>query len=266
MNDRAGFEAVAMAASSLWRAADRLVDEVGAEKLSKLHVRAGEHLAAIITTCFLKSTPTEIDTDGGVDLVFGDAQPDAWQSYTLGDLPPAFEIKSLAGGFREVEAKISRVLGRGGNPRGMGVTVQVKSAAQLMDEIRPAVFAARKQLEQKVDARKLSRNAFVVMHPFDHMPAEILDPIIAPALTPLNNIGDLDSVWVLWHPAHLTVWSRTRHEWINLVFTALDPGSYDERFDDSGMDPLQVVELHFLKRIGSTEPSPYTYSVSGSDE
>jgi hypothetical protein len=39
----------------------------------------------------------------------------------------------------------------------------------------------------------------------------------------MEDIGDLDTVWVVW-PAHdLVVWSRERHEWINLLFELMNP-------------------------------------------
>ncbi len=60
---------------------------------------------------------------------------------------------------------------------------------------------------------------------------------LRPALDPLEDVDDLDTVWALWHPNHLTMWSRKRDEWINLLFDLMNP---DEKPGD--LPALQDVE------------------------
>jgi hypothetical protein len=62
-------------------AVDQLAENLAPEQLRKLDVRAGEHLAAILTTTFLRTAPADVDTTGGVDLWF--------------DLPNTHEPKSV---------------------------------------------------------------------------------------------------------------------------------------------------------------------------
>ena len=52
----------------LW-AVDELI-KLGQGRLTHLKVRSGEHLAAILATSFLGVAPFQVDSDGGVDLVF----------------------------------------------------------------------------------------------------------------------------------------------------------------------------------------------------
>jgi hypothetical protein len=47
-----------------------MVETLGPETLRNLKVRAGEHLAALLTTAFLFTPPMRVDTDGGADLCF----------------------------------------------------------------------------------------------------------------------------------------------------------------------------------------------------
>jgi hypothetical protein len=83
------------------------------------------------------------------------------------------------------------------------------------------------------------------------------DLVIGPYLDPLQDVGDLDTVWVLWHPHHLTMWSRERHEWINLLFEMRNPD------EESGQLPvLQDAEQYFFTRTGYTGSSPYLFMVS----
>jgi hypothetical protein len=55
---------------TLWWAVDELVEKLTLKQLGKLKIRSGEHLAAILTTTFLRTAPAEVDTRGGVDLWF----------------------------------------------------------------------------------------------------------------------------------------------------------------------------------------------------
>jgi len=68
--DGAGSLAVVMWNRTLWWAVDELVEKLTPEQLSNLRVRTGEHLAAILTTTFLRTAPAEVDTKGDVDLWF----------------------------------------------------------------------------------------------------------------------------------------------------------------------------------------------------
>jgi hypothetical protein len=68
--DAAGRQTIGIWYRTVWWALDELVAKLPPEQLRKLHVRAGGHLAAILTTTFLRTAPTEVDTEGGVDLRF----------------------------------------------------------------------------------------------------------------------------------------------------------------------------------------------------
>jgi hypothetical protein len=109
-----------------------------------------------------------------------------------------------------------------------------------------------------------SRNAFLVIHPFDHVTAECLtEYVIGPYLDPLEDVGDLDTVWVLWAPDHLTVWSDDGHEWINLLFDVLNPDEAAERSQKpSLLAILQEAEQYFFTRTGYTDGSPYLFKAS----
>ena len=86
----------------LWWAVDELVANLTTEQLSRLRVRVGEHLAAILTTAFLQRAHARVDTAGDVDLWF---DLSGVRGRTAEIIPAqvssaAFEVKSLAGGFR----------------------------------------------------------------------------------------------------------------------------------------------------------------------
>jgi hypothetical protein len=109
-----GTRGIATSLANLRAAVDMLVDSVGVERLRKLKIRSGEHLAAIVTTCFLGSAPTQLDSDGGSDLVFDDYEATGWRAGVFSSKPPAFEVKSLDGDFREFDSYIDRTLKQGG--------------------------------------------------------------------------------------------------------------------------------------------------------
>src|SRR5689334_4829111 len=95
---------------TLWWAVDELVEKLTPEQLSSLRVRVGEHLAAILTTTFLRTAPADVDTKGDVDLWFdltGVQRPRA-KILTGRATSAAFEVKSLPDGFREFDAGIDR--------------------------------------------------------------------------------------------------------------------------------------------------------------
>ena len=66
--DAAGRQTIGIWYRTAWWAIDELVAKLPPEQLRKLRVRAGEHLTAILTTTLLRTAPTEVDTEGGVDL------------------------------------------------------------------------------------------------------------------------------------------------------------------------------------------------------
>lgn len=91
------------------------------EQASKLKVASGEHLAAILTTAFLYTSPTSIDMAGEPDLVFklGSAALTKVTSSRLGCGHASFadfEVKSLPGKFREFDAAINRAQDAGKEP------------------------------------------------------------------------------------------------------------------------------------------------------
>jgi hypothetical protein len=55
--DAAGRQAIGIWYRTVWWAVDELVAKLTPEQLRKLRVRAGEHLAAILTTTFLRTPP-----------------------------------------------------------------------------------------------------------------------------------------------------------------------------------------------------------------
>lgn len=188
---------IAVQFRALRRAVDLLVDELGVERLRSLDIRAGEHLAAILTTCFLGRPPTAIDEDGGPDLVFDNYEPGGWWDVWLSEDPPAFEVKSIPGPFRKYDDVIDRIDRRGGDPYGKGVTVRIQSAQDFLVEMQPLLLRAAKQLDREVGP-DYSRHAFIVVHPFDKMIPEFMEVLLGPHLPLLKDSGGLASVWLLW--------------------------------------------------------------------
>jgi hypothetical protein len=70
----------------------------------------------------------------------------------------------------------------------------------------------------------------------------------------MEDIGDLDTVWVVWPSRDLVVWSRERHEWINLLFELMNPDEEPAELQCSRM-PAQEC----LIRMGHTGPSPCSF-------
>jgi hypothetical protein len=64
--DLSGGHVIAIAPQTLRWATDQMVETLGPETLKKLKVRAGEHLAALLTTTFLLTPPTGIDAKAGL--------------------------------------------------------------------------------------------------------------------------------------------------------------------------------------------------------
>ena len=173
-----------MSPRALWRAADALVEKFGPETLRSLNVRAGEHLAALLTTAFLPISPARIDTAGDVDLWFDFGEllgSDKSQS----PLPEhaAFEVKSMPGKYRRFDSSIDRDTARGIDATGRTISVQFQTANDVLREACPLLLRAKNQLSRKTSA-DTSRNVFLVMHMFDHIITEGVNAVIAPLLDP----------------------------------------------------------------------------------
>jgi hypothetical protein len=250
---------------TLWWAVDALAEKLPPEELGRLNVRSGEHLAAILTTAFLHTAPAEVDTTGGVDLRFdlSDARHRKATILPAHALSAAFEVKSLPGEFREFDAGIDRDRARGVDTIGRGLDQGVRAANDVLHEAGPWIRRGWDQLRRKT-SRGTSMNVFLVIHPLDYVTAECLtEPVIGMYLDPLEDVGDLDTVWVLWAPDHLTVWSYARHEWINLLFDNMNPDETDERTrKPTPLATLQEAEQYFLTRTGHTGGSPYLFLAS----
>ena len=244
---------IAISHSLLSRAAADLAS-IDRETLRHLHVRSGEHLAALLLTAFLGHVPVEVDLDGGVDLRFDLQQPTP-SGLDLGS-SAAFEVKSLPGaGFRKYEAQLPEPDDHAAH------YVTVQSAADVLEDAAPQLRSAADALTRKRPAA--SRNAFLVIHPFDHLAVEIIDqPLLAHRLPPLAIAAELQlsTVWVLWVPDHLTMWSTTRDRWTEMLFRVFDPDH-----PEAGAGPLSVLqeaEAEFLDASG-LKGSPYLFGLSG---
>jgi len=162
--------------------------KLGQERLRRLKVHAGEHLAAILTTSFLGVPPSAIDIDGGVDLLFRFNEVERPPSIRGSAMMAAFEVKSLPGPFREANAGIDRTIRRGGDAKGFGVTVLAREAKDIVEEARSWLVEAQSQLLVKTKHfRDCSRNVFLVIHPFDHFAVDSFrGPPSRPALAETN--------------------------------------------------------------------------------
>ena len=260
--DLSGGLVIAIAPQTVQWAADQMVEVLGRETLKKLKIRSGEHLAALLTATFLLAPPAGIDTEGGADLWFdlsrepGDGMkrppilPD-------GATSAAFEIKSMPGPYRKYDSGIDRDRARGIDTLGRELKTRVRSANDVLREAAPVLRSARDQLHLKAGAGT-SRNIFLVMHLFDHFPAECMRPVLGPLLDPLPDLEGIDTVWVLWPIEHLTVWSSEQRTWTDLLFNVGDPEA--ARAPDE-MDALQAAEDYFLAHIGHTGGSPYLFRI-----
>ncbi|MCS7484140.1 hypothetical protein ACFFQW_28945 [Umezawaea endophytica] len=251
----------------LW-AVDALVQNLSADEITSLRVRSGEHLAAIITTAFMFSTPTEIDSSGGADLVFDVAaasDSSTAKMLTAGAKLAAFEAKSITGDFRRFDAQLDQMRQRGEDTSNTWHEVTVKSANTILNEARPQILRARDQLLKKV-APTDSRNVFLLVHPLDQLAIECVDdnPVIGHLLDPIDYLDDVDTLWVLWVPDHLTVWSTKRQAWINLIFAGT---LENERPIETGVfSLLQTAESEFLTKTGNVNGSPYMFAFSSGED
>ena len=157
-------------------ATDQMVEALGPETLKKLKVRAGEHLAAMLTAAFLHTPPMAIDTAGGADLRFDLSSSPRHglkpaSILTEGAVSAAFEIKSMPGPSREFNSIIDRDLARGNDTIGRSLKIRVQAASDVLRDMGPVLRSARDQLLRKTND-ETSRNIFVVIHLFDYLASE----------------------------------------------------------------------------------------------
>jgi hypothetical protein len=182
--DVAGRLTVVISHRTVWWAVDELVAKLTPTQLRKLKVRAGEHLAAILTTTFLRTAPVAVDTTGDVDLWFDlrDAQELRPNVILPGRAThAAFEVKSLPGHYREFDASIERDKARGVDTIGRSMEGRFQAAKDVVLDARRSLDKARGQLRRKPRDAGTSMNVFLIVHPLDHLTAECLsDYVIGP--------------------------------------------------------------------------------------
>ena len=174
-------------------------------------------------------------------------------SWCFGDSElAAVEVKSFAGRFRHAE---SRMLVGGTHG------AVVKPAADVLRESEPLIMRAMHALRRKVE-HGTSKNVFLVAHPFDVVTFELFGdvPFLRHALPLLDADVDLDTLWVLWHPATLTMWSRAEQRWTDVLFDVESDGPREVLESN---DALQAAEAAFLAAIAyEGEPSPWQFRVT----
>jgi hypothetical protein len=232
------------------------------QPLKGLKVDSGEHLAAILLTAFLNTPPSDIDVKGGIDLLFQLGAADRLDGMFPAQSVAAFEVKSLRGESRRFHSEINRDEKRGVVARGRGTSVTIKSAKDIFTSGLPELRRSADQLDRKVQAG-FSRNAFLIVHSFEHMAAEAVSSIVmSPHLPPVPTGIDLDSVWVLWVPDHLTMRSPAEQQWIEMMFHAFDP---DDPIDANASyhDPsvLQAASLRLMSKIRPGAADPYAFGL-----
>lgn len=251
-------------------AVTEIVGTLSPDQISELKIPSGEHLAAILVTSFLGAAPRSIDSAGETDLIF--EVPQSLSGDTLGrrlGLGNAqfadFEIKSLPGRFREHDAAINRAQEAGDEPDGSVFIATVTSVNTVLRGARDTILRARRQLDKKAKPGH-SKNIFLVAHFFEHFTVECYESqFIAHLLEPLGDVVGIDSVWVLWAPTHLVVWSSEHQAWTNLWFENTDPNDVAPSHDES-LELLQQIELEFLKQTNSPKGSPYVFSLTAADK
>jgi hypothetical protein len=255
-----GGEVVAIWHRSLTKAVSQLLT-LGSDKLKHLKVRSGEHLAAILTTAFLEVPPSELDLDGGVDLIFSLPENSRLGLLSVDAGTAAFEIKSMPGPYRVFEDNIDRVRASGVDPIGLSMDVKVRTANDILVDAEPLLARAAEALARKVKDG-VSRHAFLVIHPFDHFAVECYEsPFIAAVLAAPPCHLLFDSIWVLWVPSHLTVWSTPANGWVDIHFDSLNP---DEDLPKAWehLAALQAVESEFLDAVNASASSPYLFGLN----
>jgi hypothetical protein len=256
-----GSVVIAIAPQTLPWAVTEVRRALGAEQVASLKVPSGEHLAAILTTTFLACVPTSVDLEGGTDLTFDLSRrpPDREAAVELGTAGAAdFEVKSLPGNWRKFNAEIDKALAAGGSTDNLEYRAKFRCANEVLQaEGRAMIGRAKNQLDQKSRPGH-SKNVFLIAHVLDHPFVEYESPVIAHLLDPLSDLDGIDSVWLLWAPSHLVVWSAVSQTWANLIFNA-DQIGVDYQQD---MEFLQQVEQQFLEEIGHQEGSPYIFGLT----
>ena len=259
-----GSHIVAVHHSNVFWAAQELASTFDGDDLRKLKVRAGEHLAAILATAYLGCAPIAIDRAGEADLVFDLSRSTSVpQTMGLADTRFAdFEIKSLKGPYREFDASIDREALEGRVPRERVYCSTFRAANDVLAlEGMEAIEAAARQLKRK-SGDDHSKNVFVISHFLDHPVAEVTDaPLLAHHLAPLVDVVGVDTVWVLWAPHSLTMWSVRNAGWVNMLFSATNEGLSESTLDD-GLEVLEQVEVEFLRQAEGGMSSPYLFRLN----
>ena len=241
-----GHPVIAIHPDALMHAVDQLV-AVG-PTVKHLKVRAGEHLAALLLTSVCGS-PIEIDTAGEVDLIF---EREAERDWCFGDQQrAAVEVKSYAGDFREAESRMQI---------GDSHTVVAQTVLDVLIDATPQVERAIAALARKTEAHT-SKHVFLIFHPFDAVPVEVYEEfaIIGHRLPDVAASVELDTLWVLWHPGMLAMWSQVDRRWTDILFDGHDP-SQQARASD--LDALQEAEEAFLIAIDHPGDSPWRFGLS----
>jgi hypothetical protein len=250
------------------RSVSAVIQSLGPDAVAKLKISSGEHLAAVLATAFLGVAPSGVDEDGNApDLRFDLSHASMSNSYLVDMVgqPSAgvadFEVKSLSGTYRPFEASIDRKVAEGGRAGQIGFHVKIISANGVPNgaDGQRRIKAAWAQLLKK-SSPEHSRNIFLISHFLDYPFAEYGDaPFIAHHLN-LPEVPDgLDSLWVLFAPSCLVLWSASTQRWTNLIFQAYWPGEDAPGGDDEDLDLLQQVDMEFLNQAGTPKMSPYVY-------
>ncbi|MEU4162562.1 hypothetical protein [Actinoplanes sp. NPDC026670] len=261
-NSAVGTHVVVIPAARLDLAVERLLS-LGTDALRHLKVKSGEPLAAILLTAFLGVPPLKIDEAGGVDFAFSINIDDQGKRIFSRWPSVAFEAKSLAGGFRRQFAQMEKLERDGGSSIGTETSVIIRTASDILTEGFPQIREAARQLDLKI-SEECSRNAFLIIHPFEHFAVETVSShVMAPHLPAIPSDINLDSVWVLWFPDHLTMWSKERQEWIELIFTAFNPEDPDsDEYRDPDLTALQIASSRMLSVLTHRHGDPYNFSLT----
>lgn len=229
-----------------------LGERLTAEQLAALKVRSGEHVGAIVATMLHFEAPIAVDEDGGPDLAFEPS--DAWERPGV---EVAYEIKSVAGDFREFDARS----GDQGAPQKFSATF--RTIGDIVGQQFDVVRAADERLAGKVSADS-SRNVILVLHPFDGFPIEIADTLsgllIGAGMSTSFAETGLDTVTlVVLPPGSIARWPRTLDRWESIVF-ASDPDNPEE--DDESA--IMSAETEFMARFRPGVESPYNVWITSS--
>lgn len=261
-----GSQVIAMHCRSLSWAIDEIIQTLPGDAIRNLKVSSGEHLAAILLTAFFGVAPIGIDFKGGVDLTFNLHNSGARESTFLPMEDKHFidfEVKSLPGQARAVNSTIQKTEATGGDASGLVIRNRFMSANSVLGgPARSKLNQARQQLDRK-SPNGHSRNVFLISHFFDYPIVEIVEsPIIAHRLTAPEDASEIDSLWVMWSPTCITVWSTPTSAWASLVFAQ---GENEIVSGDEDLEVLQGAEIEFLEKTGSSRMSPYVYGLSFGD-